>query len=87
MLLEFRSEDDRAARLIRVGDSVRYFSGRGIPYIATVVSIPKEGQNDRFPPTLELEFRDERGKLQRRARALHKLASGSRRMIWEAILL
>lgn len=84
-MIELRSEADRAARVVKVGDTVRYFSGRGIPYAAKVVSIPKEGQNSHYPPTLELEFRDERGKLQRRARSLHRLASMSGRMAWEVM--
>ena len=84
-MLELRSEADRAARAIRVGDYVRYFSGRGIPYEAKVTDIPKEGQNHFYPPTLELEFRDERGKLQRRARSLHVSAGYGKRLCWEVM--
>ena len=65
-----------------VGKEVRYFSGSGREYVATVDAIPKNPGHGYSPlPTVSLSFRNERNKLVRKARVVPE-EQNRKRQVW-----
>jgi hypothetical protein len=74
--------------MIKIGDNITYISKTGQKYLATIISIPEEGQGNHGPEelTVGLEFRNTRGKLVRKDRVLNINWSNSKTKCWTTLV-